>query len=280
MHPNALFILSVDNMRVSFEDICSSEVLLQQLKDQRNHIVVICTRCLIDPHNFVDSISNRSHRGCHFHEVRPLSPTQTVRRMAHAVFKEVEFIPTDEDRLLFSQLTDCTCGSPPVTDVAIALIIKAKQSLQPLQEWNPFHNNGDIDAIDTLIDACQLSMPENCLLYYLSLLGSNPIPSLVVDQISDKICAQCGLDSTGHTLREKLMQCNLLRLHPSPVVYHSALNVNDRESYSVPLHISAHVLQDVDCSHMKNAVRDVLIRAFSNSRDPLIRGLISVVDDE
>lgn len=227
----------------------------------------------------MDSVSSQLCRGCRFHEVRPLSPHQSVKRMAHAMFKEVDFIPADKEGLLFYQLTDHTRGSPPLIDVATALMVKAKKSQQPLQEWNPFHNSGHVDAVDTLIGACQLSVPENFLLHCLSLLGSNPIPSSVIDQLSDKICTCCGLDSTGHSLRESLMRYNLLRLHPLPVVYHSALNVNDRVSYSVPLHISTCVLKGVDYSLAKDIVYTFLNEAYSNARDPLVRGLISMVDN-
>lgn len=206
------------------------------------------------------------------YEVKPLSPTQSKQRIVHSLIKEFDFIPTEDDRQMIEDLAESTHGSPPILDIAAKVLIKSKKEVEKDQATSRILGNNS-DLVATFVHEL-LTKNEQLLLQLLSLLGTNPIPTTLVTDLANLLYAT----------EEKLLHYNLLRVHPSPVIHSSNYTANSpvEQTYiSVPSYVCTSVVKTIpDLTSSNTFMKDFLINIYSTKRDPIIRGLISLVEDE
>ena len=222
----------------------------------------ICTHIIATLHagnntdlsSIVGQIDTLLIRGSNIIEVEPFSPIHTTQRIVYGHLQKTKCpSPSDEDRVALEILVDITKGSPPVIDIMTSkgMCTKYPESLDAftrrlvftLDESEPFSNVVDKqpmkarncvsfnlwDAINGLADLCELTSYEELFLHYLCIFRSNvPVPKCVLERLSCLTKHSCSQLTSCQEMCQKLVDFNLLKSYPHPVVLPPIGGVNGK----------------------------------------------------
>ena len=211
----------------------------------------ICTHIIATLHagnntdlsSIVGQIDTLLIRGSNIIEVEPFSPIHTTHRIVYGHLQITKCpSPSDEERAALEILVDFTKGSPPVIDVMTSkgMCTKYPESLDAftrrlvftLDESEPFSNVIDKqpmkarncvsfdlwDAINRLADLCELTSYEELFLHCLCIFHNVPVPKCVLERLSCLIKHSSSQLTSCQEMCQKLVDFNLLKSYPHPVV--------------------------------------------------------------
>ena len=196
-----------------------------------------------DLSSIVGQIDTLLIRGSHVIEVEPFSPIHTAQRIVYGHLQKTKCpSPSDEDRAALEVLVDFTNGSSPVIDIMTSrgMSTKYPESLYTFarrlvfspDESKPFSNVVDSQsmeakycvgfdlwgAINRLANLCDLTSYEELFLHCLSMFCNVPVPKCVLERLSCLIKSSCSQMTSCQEMCQKLMDFNLLKSYPYPVV--------------------------------------------------------------
>eukprot|EP00731_Ephydatia_muelleri_P036340 Em0239g1a len=180
---------------------------------------------------------------CRSEEVAAACVKKALERIVYGHLQKTKCSsPSDEDRVALEILVDITKGSPPVIDIMTSkgMCTKYPESLDAftprliftLDESEPFSNVIDKqpmkarncvsfdlwDAINTLADLCELTSYEELFLHCLCIFHNVPVPKCVLEGLSCLIKRSCSQMTSCQEMCQKLVDFNLLKSYPHPVV--------------------------------------------------------------
>ena len=145
------------------------------------------------------------------------------------------------------------------------------------------------DSIEHLLDCCISSPEEMLLLRSLSIFSCSPIPMSLVTALSSLIAQSSNHPHLAGLYPEKLMQVNLVKIYPSPIILHRDLvhdvTQNDPQYVYVPQHLSRYLWkcdpldQILAVTVIQKAIKFVC-RDGSPMEPSFILGLISILLDK
>ena len=221
----------------------------------------ICTHIIATLHagnntdlsSIVGQIDTLLIRGSNIIQVEPFPPIRTTQKIVYGHLQKTQYpSPSDEDRVALEILVDITKGSPPVIDIMTSkgMSTKYPESLDAftrrlvftLEESEPFSNVIDKqpmkarncvsldlwNAINTLADLCELTYYEELFLHCLCMFHNVPVPKCVLERLSCLIKCSCSQMTSCQEVCQKLVDFNLLKSYPHPVVLPPIGGVNGK----------------------------------------------------
>eukprot|EP00731_Ephydatia_muelleri_P027354 Em0019g227a len=283
-------------------DTLTSFSSLREMAKFHKLLCHICTHIIATLHagnntdlsSIVGQIDTLLIRGSNIIEVEPFSLIHTTQRIVYGHLQKTKCpSPSDEDRAALEILVDITKGSTPVIDIMTSkgmcskypesldaftcrLVFTADESelfsnvvdKQPIKARNCV--SFDLwDAINTLADLCELTSYEELFLHCLCIFHNVPVPKCVLERQSCLIKTFFSQMTSCQEMCQKLVDFNLLKSYPHPVVLCPIGDVNGEEKEAPLCYCVAPVvvtaiwngkMKDAD----KERTLDIVYRVFED----------------
>ena len=102
-------------------ELPTSECLLQLMKKQYCHCIVLFDNCLSSD-TLVHTIEQELVLGCKVHHLEPLSMIQSTQRIVYSVQQVSHFCPNNMDQAIFEKISKKTSGSPVLVNIVACLL--------------------------------------------------------------------------------------------------------------------------------------------------------------
>ena len=247
-------------MLVVFDNILSlpaMETLSPLLLKSYNTHVIITTNYTAPVDSLQREIDLQLLRGCDVIPVKPLSVLHTAQRIVHSLVKDSHFTPFNDEQSILDQLSERSCGSPGIIDIASALLHKCKErengdflkdfaELLTSAQEPPEKEDKLVDFTSKLIDGFQLPASEYFLLCSLVTFGPVPVPRALVEVVQSLVLtAKFGKHSreASYNPLSCLLSTKLLRIYPAAVIV-TPQGINGVQGTDAPFYYVPQVVFD------------------------------------
>lgn len=246
--PKKLFVLC------NFTSLEAIDCIKNQLKEASTDVIIVKFNhegddtLMKSVDRLAEELSEYFTRGCDQIIVSKLQQMSNVQRMVYGLLKADNIIPHESHRNAFCELSRFSKGQATVVRI-LASLLQIRAFTTATQHTHVNESSRLQQICHTLVpvmpttEHCvdenlhksingllndNISLPAQCLLHCLSIVGSMPLPKFFIDELDKLITESFTLkenEQQGHgafsgLLVNQLLQAGVIIKFPNPIVYH------------------------------------------------------------